>query len=161
HTDIQGRTGLVRPINGTDTIDSDHALGAVFGVLLKPEKKWSIGFVYNTGFKFELTTRVFGKFGTGQNVVDLSGDYPLDYVIPDRFSGGTSYRFNDRFTAAFDVSRIRYSKQITDNFLILDFRNLTTRENYFIDDVFEFHAGAEYRLYHRSNTIAFRAGLFT
>ncbi len=159
---ISGRTGLVKPINGTDTIDTDTAFGAIVGILLKPNQKWSIGAVYNTGSKFELKTTVFGRFGTGgPGLVELSGEYPIDYVVPDRISAGTSYSWNDHFTTAFDVSRIRYSKQITENFLILDFRDTTTLDHYFIDDVFEFHTGAEYRLYHEDKVIAFRAGLYT
>ena len=158
---ISGRTGRVGVRNGTDTIDADTALGAILGLLVKPNKKWSIGAVYNTGSKFELVTKAFGRFTTGTDVVDLSGNYSIDYVIPNRLSVGSSYRWNERFTVAFDLSRIFYSQLITENFLILDFRDTSTVKNYFIEDVFEGHFGAEYRLYYRNRVIAFRAGMYT
>ncbi len=159
--EISAQTGLVRPLNETNTIDTDTAVGAILGVLVKPDKQWSIGAVYNTGSSFELISTVSGRFGTGTALVDLSGDYPIDYVIPDRLSAGASYRWNDHFTVAFDVSRIFYSQQITDNFLILDFKDTSTVKNYFIENVFEFHSGAEYRLYYTDRVIAFRAGLYS
>ena len=161
NTDISGSTSLARPFNTTITNDSDTAFGAIVGVLIKPKKNLSIGVVYNSGSTFNLTEKVSGRFGAGANFTDLSGDYPIDYVIPDRYSAGIAYKFNDHLTAASDLSRILYSQQITDNFLILDSRGVTTRDNYEIDDVFEFHAGAEYRIYHNKNVIALRGGFFT
>lgn len=160
-TDIEGKTGLVQPRSVTDTVDSDTAAGAIFGVLFKPDKKLSIGAVYNTGSKFQLTTKVVGEFNTNPHVEDLTGNYPIDYVIPARYSAGIAYKVSDHFTTGFDASRTRYSQQITDKFLILSFRYATTKENYFINDVSEFHAGGEYRLYRRGSVIAFRGGLFT
>ena len=160
-TDIQGITGLVSPRSVTDTVDADTAVGAIVGVLFKPDKKFSLGAVYNTGSKFELTTNVVGEFNTNPQLQDLTGDYPIDYVIPARYSAGIAYRANDHITAAFDASRTRYSQQITDKFLILSFRYATTKENYFIDDVTEIHTGAEYRFYRRGTVIAVRGGLFT
>jgi long-chain fatty acid transport protein len=159
--DISGNTSLARPFNTTLTNDRDTAFGAIFGVLVKATQKLSIGAVYNSGSTFNLTEQVSGRFGTGRNFVELTGDYPIDYVIPDRYSAGAAYRLNDHFTTVSDVSRILYSQQITNNFLILDSRGVTTRDNYEIDDVFEFHSGIEYRLYHKGNVIAFRGGFFT
>jgi long-subunit fatty acid transport protein len=94
--------------------------------------------------------------------LDLTGQQRrIDYVIPQHYSFGISAKLEENLTLAFDLNRISYSKQITDHFLILDFINLLNRRNYFINDVTEFHMGAEYRIYRRGNTFAIRGGLFT
>jgi long-subunit fatty acid transport protein len=160
----QGRTGrLTQPANGTDTNDSGWAPGAIIGVIVKPNPKLSIGAVYNTGSKFHFTTTLRGIFVFQPGLrLDLTGQQrQIDYVIPEHYSFGVSSKVNENLTLALDVSRINYSKQITRNFLILDFINLLNRRNYFINNVTELHVGGEYRFYRRHNTIALRAGLFT
>jgi long-chain fatty acid transport protein len=166
HADVhtQGRTGrLTQPVNGTDTNDSGWARGAIVGVLFKPNPKLSVGAVYNSGATFHMKTTLRGVFAFQPGLrIDLTGQQRrIDYVIPEHYSFGVSSKLQENLTLAFDLSRINYSKQITDNFLILDFINLLNRRNYFINDVTELHVGAEYRIYRRGTTIAVRGGLFT
>ncbi|MCA1560875.1 MAG: hypothetical protein LC804_11605 [Acidobacteria bacterium] len=72
------------------------------------------------------------------------------------------------------MSRIAYSKRVTDRFLIVDFQDpdaglmvdektRTCRQpcNFYVNDVSELHAGVEYRWYRPGATMAFRGGVFT
>ncbi len=83
--------------------------------------------------------------------------------MPDRFAAGASWRALNSLTVLADVGYVKYSQQITDKFLIADFQDPAaglTPDNYFIDDVFEFHAGAEWRWYGR-RTFSLRGGVYT
>ncbi|HET6267353.1 MAG TPA: outer membrane protein transport protein [Acidobacteriota bacterium] len=164
--ETHSRTGTpLHPRSGSDTDDSGTRPGAILGILLKPNQKISIGAVYNTSATYHMHTILFGLFIQPGPNVDLTGVVkPIDYVIPDRLSGGLSYRFGDHLTAAFDADWINYSKQITNNFLIFDFmypESGVTPKNFFIRDVVEVHGGGEYRFYLKKTTLALRAGVFT
>lgn len=158
------RTGTPdHPRNGTDTNDSGTAPSFILGVLFKPIPRMSIGAVYNAGSTFGLTTTLWGLFIVPGPNQDLTGvKKPVDFVIPDKFAIGISGKITDHMTAALDVSRILYSQQITDNFLILEdnFVKPLVKENFYIRDVTEVHGGAEYRFYGRRWTWAARAGAF-
>ena len=78
------------------------------------------------------------------------------------------------FTVLADLSRINYSERMTDRFLIVDFqdpdagliKDEETRVckqpcNFSVSDVFEVHAGAEFRWYRPGFTMAFRGGVFS
>ena len=87
----------------------------------------------------------------------------ISYVVPDRYAAGVSWRALNSLTVLADVGYVKYSQQITDKFLIADFQDPAaglTPDNYFIDDVFEFHAGAEWRWYGR-RTFSLRGGVYT
>lgn len=161
---IHSRNGILDPINGSDTNGSDQAPSVILGVLYKPYSKLSIGSVYNTGSKFGLDEVLYGLFPIpGPNPILTGVKKRVDFVIPDRFAIGTSYKLSDSCTVNFDVSRIFYSQQITRNFFITpeNFDPQLKRENFYINDITEIHSGAEYRFYQRRFTWAIRAGLFT
>lgn len=163
----EGRSGHTNnPRNGTNTIDSASGWSGIAGVLVKPHRRVSAGFAYYGGRTFTVTTTLFGEFlFTGFPDIRLTGEqHDVDYVIPDRYAAGASWRLRDNITVVADVSRVRYSRQVTDRFLIVDFIDPAaglTKNNFFIDDVTEIHAGGEYRIYRQGKTIAFRGGVFT
>jgi hypothetical protein len=87
---------------------------------------------------------------------------------------GAAWRPTANLTLLADWSHIRYSERITERFLIVDFQDpdaglIVDEEtrvckqpcNFFIPNVTEVHAGAEYRWYHPRFTMAFRAGAFS
>ncbi|MEX2271057.1 MAG: outer membrane protein transport protein [Vicinamibacterales bacterium] len=161
-----GRSGdPLQPRNGTTTIDSARDVGVTAGVLFKPRQDVSIGAAYYGGARFNLNTTLFGRFlfNGGERV--LTGDErPVRYVIPDRFAVGASWRVRNALTVLADVARVRYSRQITKDFLIVDFLDPgagLTHENFVMPDVTELHAGVEYRWYGRGRATALRAGVFT
>ena len=161
-----GRSGSRdNPRNGTDTIDADTVWTGIAGVLVKPHPRLSLGAAYYGGSTFELETTLFGEFLVNGFDVRLTGTVePVDYVVPDRYSGGASWRVRNSLTVAADFSRVRYSRLITDRFLVIDFRDPAAgldRDNFRIPDVTELHAGAEYRWYRPEATLAFRGGIFT
>lgn len=164
----EGRSGERNdPRNGTNTIDSGSGLSGAAGVLVKPHRRLSIGASYHGGRRFPLTTTLFGVF-LQQGIPDpqqLTGtERPVDYVIPDRISAGAAWRILDRLTIVADAVRVRYSQQITDRFLVVDFQDPAAglgRDNFYINDVTELHAGLEYRFYRPGYTVALRGGAFT
>ena len=166
HLDINthGGTGLPqKPRNETFTDDTDQSPSFIVGVLVKPTTRISLGAVYNSKSTFHLETKLSGQFFLAPHEIIVFQDKiePIDYVIPDRVAAGASWKLRDSITVCLDVARIRYSQQITENFLILDFMSQLTPANYHIRDVTEIHAGMEYRFYTRSLAWAFRSGVFT
>src|SRR5262249_35583244 len=139
------------------------------GVLIKAGRGVSLGATYAQGETFHMETELFGRFlytvVDPEGTVVLTGERrPIDYVIPSRYAVGVSWRASWPLTAVFDLSRIRYSERITKNFLIVDFLDPAaglTPDNFYVNDVFETHVGAEYRLYVGQTTMALRGGLFT
>jgi long-subunit fatty acid transport protein len=171
------------PRNGTDTIDSDWAWSAVGGVLVKPTRMLSIGATYHRRVDFQVETTLFGSFlrtripgdpDTRESVVRTGETFTVDYVMPSRYALGVSLRLMPGLTVLADWSRIQYSERVTERFLIVDFQDpdagLITNEqervckdpcNFYMPDVSELHAGAEYLWYRPSFTMAFRGGAFS
>ena len=155
--------------NGSNTIYNGARWNSAVGVLLKPAHRVAVGASFVQKTTFTMTTRLFGRFLwtaiDPEGTIVLSGvERPIDYVIPARFSLGSSWRVSNAFTVLADLSRIRYSQRITPNFLVVDFIDPEARlspANFAIRDVNEVHAGGEYRLYNRRVTMAFRGGIFT
>ena len=166
----EARSGTpLNPRNGTNTIDSGLRWSAAAGVLFKPLRTVGLGATYIQGARFPVRTRLFGTFLWTVNdpagEIILNGEErDLDYVVPSRYAVGASWRAHDTLTLLADVTRVRYSEQITRNFLVVDFIDPAAQlspGNFFLEDVTEIRAGAEYRVYGRPATMAFRAGMFT
>lgn len=166
----EARSGTpLNPRNGTNTIDSGLRWSGSAGVLFKPLRSVAIGATYMQSATFQLRTRLFGRFlwtvFDPEGTVILSGvERDIDYVIPGRYSMGTSWRVHEALTLLADVARIRYSQQITENFLVVDFIDPEARlspANFFIEDVTEVRAGLEYRFYGGPAAMALRTGVFT
>ena len=162
--DTHGGTGNPdNPRNHTDTVGSDAATSFILGVLIKPTPVISMGVVYNRKSIFHLETTLHGQYLLRQGDIIRFHNrvVPIDYVIPDRIAFGGSWKVRQNITISADIAGIRYSQQITGNFLVLDFINQLGPKNYRIRDVTEVHAGGEYRFYTRKIAWALRAGMFT
>jgi long-chain fatty acid transport protein len=166
----QGRSGTpLNPRNGTNTIDRGTVFTGMGGVLVKPFKGLSLGASFYGGASFDLQTMLYGDFLYGPagdvNDVTLTGTVqPIRYVIPKRLGLGAAWRAHDQLTLVADADRIWYSEEISDRFLIVDFQAAAfglSRTNFTVRDVWELHAGAEYRVYRSSLTFALRGGVFT
>jgi hypothetical protein len=166
----EARSGTrLNPRNGTNTIASGYRWSGSAGVLFKPRRGMAVGATYVQRLTFPVETRLFGRFLWTQfdpeGTVVLTGEArKIDYVIPARYALGTSWRARDSLTVAVDVSRVLYSQRITKNFLVVDFIDpaaALTPSNFYVNDVSEIHAGAEYRFYLQRSTVAVRGGLFT
>jgi len=159
----------LNPRNGADTIDSGVGFSGTGGVLVKPGGGLSIGATFTSGNTFEMTTRLYGRFlytvFDPDGTVILTGEpRDIDYVIPSRYAVGVSWRAPKHWTLLFDLSRIRYSERVTDRFLVVDFIDPAaglTPDNFYINDVYETHAGVEYKFYPSVGTMAVRGGVFT
>jgi len=147
-------------------------VSGVAGVLYKPTPKLGVGFTYNRGAVFDVETRLFGDFlftiptVPPQRIdVTLSGQQrDVNYVVPDRYTAGVSWRARNDLTLLSDVSRVNYSQQVTDKFLVADFQDPAagiTPKNFYIRDVYATHAGVEWRRYGSRSTVSFRGGVFT
>ena len=163
----EGRSGTPdNPRNGTNTDDFDTSLSGIAGLLIKPTRNLSLGAVYYAGSSFALETTLFGSFlERGTPDVDRTGETKdIGYVIPRRYAIGGAWRILNNLTILADLVHVKYSEQLTDKFLIVDFMDSSaelTQENFSIRDVWETHVGAEYRHYRPGLTIAARAGFFT
>jgi len=169
----EARSGTpLNPRNGTNTIDSDLAWSGLAGVLIKPNPRLAIGATYNKGTVFDLETRLFGRFlftipttpPTRTDVVRTGEEREINYVVPDRYAAGVSWRIRNNLTVLADVSHVKYSQQITDKFLVADFQDPAaglSADNYYINDVVEVHAGAEWRWYGTRRTISVRGGVYS
>jgi hypothetical protein len=167
----EARSGTpLNPRNGTNTIDSGVKLGGLAGILVKPTSQLSAGATYNKGATFPMRTTLFGSFlftlpdGRRIDVVRTGQQREVDYVLPDRYTVGLAWRPLNTLTLVWDTARIRYSQQITDRFLVVDFLDPDARvssDNFFINDVIETHAGFEWRHYGSRTTFALRAGGFS
>ena len=169
----EARSGTpLNPRNGTNTIDSDLEWSGLVGVLVKPTPSLALGFTYNKGSIFEVKTRLFGNFlftlpGNPPRRIDVNftGDErDINYVLPDRYSAGMSWRPSNSLTVLWDVSRVNYSQQITEKFLIADFLDPDARvspANFFINDVYEDARGPRVAPLWARRTFAVRGGAFT
>lgn len=161
-----GRSGTpLNPRNGTDTNDTDARLTGIAGMLLKPSRTVSVGMVYYAGATYTLQTTLFGSFlERGVDVVRTGEERLVEYVVPRRFALGASWRMLDGLTLVADATRVMYSDLVTDRFLVVDYMDTEERlsaANFSVRDVWELHAGAEYRHYLAGVTLAVRAGVFT
>lgn len=169
----EARSGTpLNPRNGTNTIDSDLQWSGLAGVLIKPTNRLALGFTFNKGTVFDIETRLFGRFlftlpttpPERIDVVRTGEEREINYVLPDRHSAGVSWRPRNDLTLLADVSRVNYSQQITDKFLVADFMDPDARvspDNFFINDAYEVHGGIEWRRYGPNTTVAVRGGAFT
>jgi hypothetical protein len=166
----EARSGTrLNPRNGTNTIASGYRWSGSAGVLFKPRHGVAIGGTYQLRSTFPMQTRLFGRFLWTQfdpdGTVILTGEArKFDYVIPARYAVGSSWRVRNNVTLAADISRVLYSQRITNNFLVVDFIDPgagLTPTNFYVKDVAEVHAGAEYRFYGPRSTMAVRGGIFT
>ncbi len=166
----EARSGTrLNPRNGTNTIASGYRWSGTAGVLFKPVRGVGIGATYAHKVTFPVETRLFGRFlytvFDPEGTVILTGEKRnIDYVIPSRYAIGGSWRASDRFTVVSDVARVLYSQRVTDKFLVVDFIDPVARltpANFFVRDVTQVHAGAEYRFYLLRSTVAVRGGVYS
>jgi len=166
----EARSGTrLNPRNGTNTIASGYRWSGTAGLLFKPVRGVAIGATYAHRVSFPMETRLFGRFlytvSDPEGTIILTGERRVvDYVIPSRYAVGGSWRASDRLSIVADVSRVLYSQRITDRFLVVDFVDPVaqiTPDNFFVKDVTQVHAGAEYRFYLLRSTVAVRGGLYT
>lgn len=150
------------------------------GVLARPWRRTAFGLGYYRGTTFPMRTEVSGTFanpaGSPEPDRCLNQSFrrpsrtcesqpPLrtDYVVPSRVAIGGSYRVSGALTLLGEIAHVRYSELVTDQFQIIDFRftgNLS-RQDYYYQNVNEYHAGAEYKWAVGTRVLAVRVGAFT
>jgi hypothetical protein len=129
--------------------DSDWALTG--GFLWRPSQTWSIGGVYRQAPRVhigsELTAGELVDFGVPPGAVISQGTGVLE--LPDIYGLGCAYRTTSgALTITFQWDRVNYSN-------IVDSLDIDDRA---MDDVDEFHLGAEYVFLHATPIIAVRFG---
>lgn len=150
------------------------------GVLARPWRRAAVGLGYYRGTTFPMRTEVSGTFGNpaGSPQPDrclnrsftrpnrTCEDQPpldTDYVVPSRVAVGGSYRLSAALTVLGEVAHVRYSELVTDRFQIVDFRftGNVAREDFYYENVNEYHGGAEYKWVAGGRVLAVRGGVFT
>lgn len=151
----------------SDTSASVNGPSAFLGALVKPFSRLSVGVAYYGGVRFPMTTRVCGTFATATEVNGQHVDVmlPTDYTVPSRMAIGAAVKVTREFTVLGEVARVNYSAQLSPNFQVVDFRYDTSSglspNNYYYDDVNEYHGGVEYKRIVGAHVVAARAGVFT
>lgn len=133
--------------------DDFKAQNFTFGVLFKPNQRWSIGLKYETKFTADINYTRVTKSLSLAGFRQRTDERPLEYVFPSAVALGVAYRFpNDKLTLSFDITRREW-----DQFVIHDPENprrLQRRRSGItgqsmvdapeIDPVYSIRAGMEY-----------------
>jgi long-subunit fatty acid transport protein len=151
--------------NRTSIDDDSSGLSMTLGALITPNDKVTIGVQYAKGATFEVeeTLATNDNFPFSNGAMSTVEGFPKTVTInvPDRIGFGVSFRPTSRLLAAVDIVHIGYSSLADDFTLIFDADEFTA-DNFEVDNVTEFHAGAEYLAMTSGNRRVFvRAGLFT
>ena len=150
--------------NRTTIDDSVSGMSAVIGALIVPNDQVTVGVQYARGATFEVEENlaVNPTFPFFNSDLETFQGFPKTVTInvPDRIGVGVSVRPTPRFLAAVDLVRIGYSSLADDFTLIFD-EDALNPGNFEVDDVTEFHAGAEYLAVPGERSLFVRAGVFT
>ena len=157
--------------NQTVISDSANAFGLALGVLYRQSENFSIGFDYTRSPKFHIDENFLQNpgftanpcCGTQQTLVAFAG-FPKSIAIntPDHFGVGVGVRVMPNLLIGVDVVRVNYSSLADDFTLVVSFDSPTLSPTMFtVDNVTEFHVGAEYNLMTGKNPVFLRGGLFT
>jgi long-subunit fatty acid transport protein len=168
---FSARTNPNLTANRTDIDENASGLSAIVGVLIVPNDRVTIGVQYAKGATFEVdeTLRSNPDFDFGVNapleIPTTDEGVPLfpktvTINVPDRIGFGVAVRPTPRLLAAVDIVRIGYSS-LTDDFTLIFSESELDVDDFEVDDVTEFHAGAEYLVVPGDRRLFVRAGLFT
>jgi long-subunit fatty acid transport protein len=149
-------------LNKTEIDETATGISAIIGALIVPNDKVTVGVQYAKGATFEVEESLFSNLAPPGLDLALAAGFPKDVTInvPDRFGVGVSVRPTPRLLVAADIVRIGYSSLADDFTLIFDADELD-ESNYSVDDVSEFHAGAEFLVLAGERRLFLRGGLFT
>jgi long-subunit fatty acid transport protein len=151
-------------VNQTVIDETATGLSAVIGALIVPNDKVTIGVQFARGATFEVEESLSSNpfFPLPSTQLELEDGFPKDVTInvPNRFGVGVAVRPTSRLLVAADLVRIGYSSLADDFTLIFDADELEPG-NYDVDDVSEFHAGAEYLVIPGERRLFVRAGVFS
>lgn len=142
---------IARQVSSSD--DTDWALTG--GFLWQPSSSWTIGGVYRQAPQVEVETVVIagGAIDLGVPPGEVFFRDSVDIELPDNYGLGLAYRAPDgRLTMSLQWSHVEYSN-------IVDSLG-EGAENVTIDDVDEWHLGAEYVFLDATPVIAARLGLW-
>jgi long-subunit fatty acid transport protein len=151
--------------NRTEIDDDASTLSMTVGALITPNDRVTIGLQYAKGGTFEVEESFVGNpgfdFGVNEPLESFDG-FPKTVTInvPDRLGFGVSFRPTPRLLAAFDLVRIGYSS-LADDFTLIFEDDAISEDDFDVDNVTEFHLGAEYLLIPGERRVFVRGGLFT
>lgn len=150
--------------NRTTIDETASGMSAIIGALIIPNETVTIGLQYAKGATFEVEETLASNpgFPAVNSDLEVVAGFPktVSINVPDRVGVGVSFRPNPRLLAAVDIVRIGYSSLAKDFTLIFN-DDAFDEDNFEVDDVTEFHAGAEYLLVPGDKRLFVRAGLFT
>lgn len=125
-----------------------------------PLKEFSIGGVFRSGPRFDLTESINFSIVPGQTGTTV--DYTVK--VPDAYGVGASYRqgglltSDDTLTISLDILHIQYS-DLLENFQIT--LAGASPEEFTVQDTTQIHGGVEYSFFSGTTLISLRGGFFT
>ncbi len=164
----------------TSIDDEDTKVGFTLGGLYRPSGSFSLGATYSRGSKFNVQEDLVIFPG----VFDIPGTMNIPFNVPDRVAVGFSGRPHNRLLFVFDVTYIKYSDLVPDDFVVnQNFLNESfnrfveenfpgaplaeiffdwNADDYAIDNAIETHFGGEWNFVSRRRVQSFlRGGVFT
>jgi len=157
---------------------SDTRYSINLGAKLQPTDYLSLGAVYRSGPRFEITNTIEDvDIDTRGDITDLyQAKQDLVFKVPDVYSFGIALRPQNNLMVSFDIVRVEYSDLVEgldrnlneddqavylDRFPWVEFVDGDGVEDLILKDCNEIHLGLEYHLFYRDFLIPLRAGFYT
>ena len=155
---------------------SDTRYSINLGAKLDPTEYLSLGAVYRSGPRFEITNTIEDvDYSSGKADLYQAGQ-DLVFKVPDVYSFGVALRPQNNLMISFDIVRVEYSDLVEeldrnlneddkpvylDGFPWADFVDGDGIEDLVLEDRNEIHLGLEYHLLYRDFLIPLRVGFYT
>jgi len=139
------------------TVDGDDQAPGVFGGLMFwPTDRFGLGVVYKFQPSFDYDYRLEGLDANFEPVPVETGT--AEFRVPDSFGVGFSFKPTETFVLSVEVDRVRYS-ELRDGFRAFFANpNDPSEASQTVDDVTEYHVGAEWFLANLRYPLALRVG---
>ena len=126
------------------------------GLLASPNERFSLGLAYKRQPEFDYNFQTMGRDEQLELVVFDSGTAVFD--VPDNLGAGFSFKPTEAFVFSVEANRVFYS-ELSDNLqsFFVD-ENDPSAATQSVDDITEYHLGAEYFLINIKYPLALRAG---
>ncbi len=138
-----------------ETLGDDQDL--IFGAgLLYRAERWGFGLSYRSVSRYDLRNRLLN--GPETDLFETR-NFPATLKVPERIAAGLAFFPGENWVISTEVTQISYSQ------VIEDMRPFDPRVNeagirYRIDDVTEYHLGAEYTKFRKNRGWSLRAGWY-
>ncbi|MCB1049624.1 MAG: hypothetical protein H6510_04395 [Acidobacteria bacterium] len=142
----------------TSRIDErDHQLAYTLGLQHGPSEWFSWGLVARINPNFNLLEHV-EDVSSGQTI--RVADFDIPFVVPDVYGAGIRVKPRNDLSVLLDWQYVRYQQIIKNGFTIVESPESDRSAFYTVDDIQEFHLGAEWLIPQGNHVWAVRGGYY-